>query len=474
MPSFSDPPELPTELQLNACVTPGESARGTLGNQTSKVVLSAGPISAEKFMKPPAQADPMDWIDDRVGWGLVTFERAGFTAQQYASNEDLCPLLRQLLEKRKSLVVLRFRPDSTHRYSLLRDYRNSKDLDIAGSPVGKDTGSIPRFLLLVGKPEAAQLPWSLQYLLNVNRCVGRLPFDPLTDEALLAPYVQACLADWGDAQCDTDATLTWSVDHSPSDITHLMRRSIADTTYDKFSNDADLKAKAVRLADNDATHAQLYARLEAGSPGLIITTSHGMTGPIDDPQKMADQLGLLVDHNYEPLQTQSLLQQWSPSGAIWYAHACCAAGSDDGSRFASLFADGTLAQKVLKVVGVLGARVAPLPFSLLSAKQPVRAFLGHIEPTFDWTLKQPATGQLLTSTLVNALYNEIYLGAPIGHAFRQWYAAAGTHYSQWDGLKAAFDGSESAQAALMYHSLAARDIATLVLLGDPVVRLKQP
>lgn len=458
-------------MQLNACAVAGRPLRGALAANVAKWSLKSAPLSAEKFLKPPPPADPKNWLDARVGWALIAFERDGFNAQQYADNQDLCAPLRKLLDKRENTLVLRFRPDADQRFTLLRDYRNGRQVDIAGAPVGKAVGSLPRYLLLAGKPTRQQLPWALQYLLSVNRYVGRLPFDPLHDEALLSPYIQSCLNDWADAQCDTAATLTWAVDHDPEDITHVMRRSIADAVHEKFAADEDLKDRSVRLASDQAAQEELQNQLSVASPAMIVTTSHGMTGPLDDPDAMAARLGLPVDCQYQPLVLDSLLKTWNPSGAIWYAHACCAAGSDDGSRFDSLLEAGSDAQQTLTAVGKLGARAAPLPLALLSAAKPARAFVGHVEPTFDWTLKQPATGQLLTSSLIGALYDELYLGSPIGHAFRGWYAAAGTHYAAWDATKQAFDGKATTTASLLYHNLVARDIQTLVLLGDPVVKI---
>jgi len=35
------------------------------------------------------------------------------------------------------------------------------------------------------------------------------------------------------------------------------------------------------------------------------------------------------------------------------------------------------------------------------SSEPARGFLGFVEPTFDWTLKQPATEQFLTAGLVS-------------------------------------------------------------------------
>jgi hypothetical protein len=462
--------EIPSSLQLNAFT--GERVTGTLVSNTAKWSLSRPPLVSEKFLKPPSPADLRDWRDARVGWGLVTFERDGFTPAQYANNEDLCPLLRELLQKRGNTVVLRFRPSSDKRFTLLRDYAHSKDLDIAGSAVGKNIGEIPRYLLLAGKPDSEQLPWTLQYVLSVKRYVGRLPFDPLHDEALLTPYITACLNDWADADCDAAATLTWAVDHSPTDITHLMRRSIADGLHEHFAGDADLKQKSVQLSAEQATHAQLQTQLTTNQPALIVTTSHGMTGPLNDARAMQAQLGLPVDQLYQALSVRDLFDRWQPSGAIWYAHACCAAGSDDGSKFAGLFTQRTPAEQTLSAVGNLGAQAAPLPLALLTAARPARAFLGHVEPTFDWTLKQPATGQLLTSTLSTALYDELYLSSPIGHAFRHWYANAASHFAAWDAARLSYDGKEAANAAILYHALAARDIQTLVLLGDPAVSLQ--
>jgi hypothetical protein len=460
----------PGELVLNAYTGGTAPVRGGLPETSSRWALRTAPSTLERFLKPPPPANPHDFLDARVGWAMVVAEQPGFSAEQFARNEDLCPLLRQLLDKRGNGAVLRYRPGSEHRLTLLRDYANGKDLDLAGSPIGRTVGAIPRYLLMVGGPSADELPWALQYILSLNRNVGRLPFHPLKEEALLAPYVQACLDDWSDAGADLDATLVWGVDHGDADISHLLRVAIADEVARKYAGDADLQAKAVRIDAADATHGRLRQALAATRPGVVVTTSHGMTGPLSDRRLMTAQLGLPVDRSFEPLPLAALLAAWQPDGAIWYAHACCASGADRGSVFTELFSDSP-ARQVLQAVGELGAQVAPLPLALLSAAKPARAFLGHVEPTFDWTVRQPATGQFLSASLVAALYDELFLSAPIGHAFRGWYANAATHFAAWDEARRGFDGQEASKAAVLYHTLAARDIQTLVLLGDPAVAL---
>jgi hypothetical protein len=47
---------------------------------------------------------------------------------------------------------------------------------------------------------------------------------------------------------------------------------------------------------------------------------------------------------------------------------------------------------------------------LLGAERPLRAFVGHVEPTFDWTLRDPTNKQVLTHVMCAALYDKLYEG----------------------------------------------------------------
>src|SRR5205807_2515028 len=105
---------------------------------------------------------------------------------------------------------------------------------------------------------------------------------------------------------------------------------------------------------------------------------------------------LPVDARGEVLNLDELLSVWEPKGAVWYAHACCSAGSDSTSVFAGLFEKGSPNESLLRSLTSLPASVAPLPKRLLGHRRPLRAFVGHVEPTFDWTLRQPENGQAIT------------------------------------------------------------------------------
>jgi hypothetical protein len=187
---------------------------------------------------------------------------------------------------------------------------------------------------------------------------------------------------------------------------------------------------------------------------------------------MKANLGLLVDCGYRTLDPAALLGKWNPAGAIWYAHACCSAGSDSTSRFKGLVSDGSEAARTLAALAEgVGACVAPLPTGLLGAKAPLRAFIGHVEPTFNWTLTNPLTGQYLTAPICQALYDGLYNRQPVGYAFRPWYERIGTLYAQHSDALQDYKEGQDSQDRLLYYLLSAADVSSAVILGDPTAAL---
>jgi hypothetical protein len=70
--------------------------------------------------------------------------------------------------------------------------------------------------------------------------------------------------------------------------------------------------------------------------------------------------------------------------------------------------------------------MAPLPTALLSAERPARDFIGHVEPTFDWTLERTETGRLISAATIRAPWTGCLQRRPepIGLAFRQRFTDA--------------------------------------------------
>jgi hypothetical protein len=403
-----------------------------------------------------------DWRDPKVGWGVVL-----------AENATIPTPIKNLIAARKA-AVFRYLTGSPYEFILLRNYDAGKDIDLTAAPRGMAPEALPFYLLIVGSPD--EVPWRLQYILSANRCVGRLP---LTGKGL-ENYVNALLADqWpAAAPLNPNRAVIWAVDHGEGDITHLMRNAIAAPLADELHGDDQLGAGTLFLdGSQQQTHVEhLHSALRSQQPGLIVTTSHGMTAPLNDPRAMALQLGLPVDSARQPLSPQQLLNAWQPGGAIWYAHACCSAGGDRESHFTDLFSRDSPIGRVLAAVATVGGQTAPLAIHLLGAENPLRAFIGHVEPTFDWTLQQRATGQFLTASLIDALYGYLYVKkgdveCPVGYAFREWYLTTNGFRAQYNINLRQFNSGQDTENILLALQLAARDIESTVILGDPTVAM---
>jgi len=462
---MTEPVTLPPQLAIDAW-TGAEAARGGVAPDGSR-------WGARRESIPPSQAalafgspaDPADWAHPDVGYGVLLPdpEGDGITPAERARADDAEQPVRDLLAARPGTVVLRWRPELEDRH--LRRYfedGSSQDPLIGLTTFGVAKNRLPRYVLIVGGPDV--IPWSVQYSLATRHAVGRLP---LTGTAL-ATYVHALLTGWRDHPVDVEAPVLWSVDHGGGDITTLMRQAITAPLA------AAMKGTLTRmrhLTGADATATELATAMADLHPALVVTSSHGRTGPTDQPAVMAAHLGLPVDVG---LLTTDLdtLDTAVPGGAVWYAQACCSAGSDGVSHYTGLLSAGTSVHATLTAVAALGATVSPAPLRLLGRTNPVRAVLGHVEPTFDWTLRSLTTGQKLGGDIVKALTTNAFHAQPLGLAFEDYRAGVGELHTAWAGARTDLAGGDTAvRDRLTWLRLTALDRQSLVLLGDPTVTL---
>ncbi|MFD1555109.1 hypothetical protein ACFSHT_05620 [Paraburkholderia silviterrae] len=426
--------------------------------------------SITRFLGPAVAADLRDWQHPEVGWGVILPDDDSVPIEARARGEDAHPAIQKLLAHRSGAPVLRWREEFGQDY-LRRYYVDGRfhDLSAAAIKPGVQDGHIPRYLLIVAGPQA--IPWSVQYALNMSTFVGRV--EP---SEMLSAYVDALIDDWAGFECHPEWPVVWSVNHGRPDITNLMQRAIADILWSKFAADPEFKGE--RIENQLATRENLCAALIERSPGLVITTSHGTTGPTSDAQRLKRQLGLPVDANYTSLNLADLAN-WKPAGAIWYAHACCSAGSDSTTRYEGLLPeDSSISRMLANVASTAKAMIAPLALSLIGAVAPLRAFVGHVEPTFDWTLRDPANGQGVTHALCTALYDNLYQPdrrTPIGYALRGIFSEAGAYYG---AVRNAIEGINNNVPGMrdhaLYNRLVAMDRQTTVIIGDPTVSLPRP
>jgi hypothetical protein len=458
----------PQELRINAW-TGADSPQQPLPPRTpwAQMEKLAG---RTQWLGPPTAVDERDWAHPEVGWGLILPDNDNLSKAERAAADDVQePAMVRLLQKRKDAPVLRWRKELQQGY-LRRYYADGTmhDLSAQAPYPGIGKGRIPRYLLIYASPD--RIPWAVQYALNMSTFVGRLDLKgPQLDR-----YVDALISDWAGQASDPRAPLVWSVDHGQTDITSLMARAVAGKLWDRFEGNPDL-AKRRWLKDALATREELGAALAQHSPALVVTTSHGMTGPLNDKETLKSQLGAPVDAQHAVLGTQQL-DGWQPSGAIGYAHACCSAGSDDESRYKGLLPEnGAIGSMLNQIAAAAGATIAPLPRTLLGAEKPLRAFVGHVEPTFDWTLRDPANKQVLTHVLCAALYDKLYEDYkrnPIGWALQKVYKEAGQFYGAWQSAVRDIDKNVAGMRDFaLYRQLVAMDRQTLVILGDPTVAL---
>lgn len=460
--------KMPSQLQVNAWAGPDLATVSPVGDDAVKWALEKFGEGLPRLLAPEAEADPRDWRHPSVGWGIVLADVDGVEDAAKARGDDAPEPIRDLLAARPGAPVLRYRPG--RRFTQLRRYYEhgrAQDISLSGSQRGTAPGALPRYLLIYGGPDV--IPWEFQYIANQSCSVGRLA---LTGEAL-ERYLAALIDDWSDSRMQVDRSVVWAVDHGPQDITSLMRRTIAKPLQKALADDPEIAVNALYFdgQEGQATGAALRAALAEHRPGLIVTTSHGMTGPLADKTAMLRDLGLPVDGDYRVVAPADLLDGWQPEGAIWYAHACCSAGSDAKTIFGGLLAPGSSVDLLLEGIAGVGPHIAPLPQALLGARKPLRAFIGHVEPTFDWTIRNNETGQPLTSSIRNALYGRLFQPDPLGYAFRETYAHVGELYTARDAAHRKFDEGEDTEAVAMALQLAARDRQSMVILGDPTVAL---
>ncbi|MFG2974380.1 hypothetical protein ACGFYY_15475 [Streptomyces sp. NPDC048331] len=455
---------LPQEIQLNAW-TGEEAPRTALGNGAeSWGARQQGLPHSQAVLPFGAPPDLRRWSAPDVGYGVLLHEPedSGMTDAEKAAGTDAPPAVQELLAARPGSVVLRWRPKLGGRF-LRRYYPDGapEEPTIGLTPFGAGTGHLPKYVVIIGGPEV--IPWSVQYALSTRHAVGRIP---LSGEQL-DRYITALLSDWNGTTTALDRALGWTVVHDPEDITALMNTVIAQQLAARLTPPPLTGFR--QLVGEEATGVALLQELSEHAPGLVATSSHGRTGPLGDPDAMRARLGLPVDASHADVPLPELLAHMPP-GCIWYAQACCSAGAGGDSLYTGLLPEGSRALGTVTAVAALGTMVAPAALELLGRPHPVRAVLGHVEPTFSWTLQVDETGQKLGERIAAALSSHLYDGEPLGLALSEYRADVGELNTQLDELRTRLaTGHKEVLPAMTRLRLSALDRQSLVLLGDPTV-----
>lgn len=452
--------ELPDAVAVNAW-TGKEAAHGQLAADAERWGSRRGSVPHSQASLPMvAEADPRDWSHPDVGYGILLPDDPELDPAAKATAADAPEPIRTLVDARPGTVVLRWSVIQGDTF-VRRCYSDGTEQDrtIGLTPIGVARGCLPRYVLIVGGP--TEIPWSVQYALSTHHAVGRLPLVG----AALENYVDALLNGWAEADLDARAPLIWTVDGIDK-ITTLMRRAIADPLAKELE---DPRLPRLRhLPGTDATGTGLLTALAQTRPALLVTSGHGSTPVGTD--RLATDLGLPVDVAHRVIDLDAM-DAAVPPGTIWYAQACCSAGSNAPSPYVGLLDPSWSVTATVAAIAELGSIVAPAALRLLGRDRPVRAVVGHVEPTFDWTLRVAETGQLLGHQIARALSSRLIVDRdPIGHAFRDYKSGVGALHTAWWSARGRLEAGDTSQRETLTRlRVAAIDRQSVVVLGDPTV-----
>ncbi len=419
---------------------------------------------------------------EEAGWAVIFPAVSAGPAQreQAAIREALAPLLalrRAQATKlrghyyKEFLGELGYQPGETKQQYLAR-------LGVGPGPADPD--KVPYYLLLVGSPE--QIPYHIQYQIDVQYAVGRIYFDTIEEYDNYARSVVAAesgagrhareLAFVGVANPD-DAATTLSREHLVGPLLERVADSelAADWTITRYLDEHADKAKVARLYGG------------AQTPALIFSASHGMVFGKGDPLQERHQGALLLQDWPGPkawrapidegfyFSGDDLRSDAGLRGLISFNFACYGGGTP---RYDELAKQASRQRKPIADKPF----VARLHRKLLShPRGGALASIGHVERAWGYSFMW-GTGEAGATEPQLAVFEStleaLMRGMPVGLAiesFNERYAELASDLSvQLEQLEWQPDAIDASTLSAMWT--ASNDARGFAILGDPAVRLR--
>ncbi|HYG61031.1 MAG TPA: hypothetical protein VEL74_00495 [Thermoanaerobaculia bacterium] len=453
-------------LVFNGVLNRGDGSGYLLAPRTPQELLAE--IGGGEPPSPPTVPRPLpSYIDAndlaKAGWGVIW--APGLDPRV---KEALEPLL--ALRQREAGPLYReveARPGETF-FQLL------KRLGASVAPV--DPKRLPYYLLVVGEP--AEVPFELQYQLDVAHAVGRLCFATPEEYGRYALGVVAVeengvrrprrLGIFAVQNQDDWATLSCR-EHLATPLAESLRREVQDWEVDSCLGSEATKARLRQHLGGEAT------------PAMLLTCSHGLMYQVGDPLQPTDQGGLICadwpgpERWKERLPTEQYLAARDIadtddlSGLISFQFACFSAGTPERDSFSR--ARGS-------AVARLAARdmMAPLAQRLLGKPGgSALAVVGHVDQVFEASYLWPGVGRQLET--FEACLRGLMAGERLGLAlepFGHRHATIATFLTelleQWRRQPETRPVGVSDALGEAFLWLAHNDARGYLLLGDPAVR----
>jgi hypothetical protein len=397
-----------------------------------------------------------------AGWGVVVS-----TEDDTGVLNQLEPLLRRRCEQTGDRFrILEHRPGETWHAWLGRH---------EVGPGTIDPTKVPYYLLIAGSPSL--IPFSFQYLLDVEYAVGRLHFD---DAAAYRDYADAVVAYEAAAAPAHDETAVFFGTRHPIDAAtgssadHLVAPLAGSFgpggRFERVVGPGRTLTVVGETATKQALAEIVDGRGAYGRPALIFSATHGMGGwPSGHPEQRLRHGALLcqdwpgfgrIDPTYyyagSDLDAEARLH-----GMIAFFFACYGAGTPQQDPFAHK--PGTEPPVIAPE-----PFVAALPQRLLAHPGGgALAVIGHVERAWGYSFVFGEQAQLIP--FQNAI-GRILTGQPVGYAmkdFNERYAALSANLT--GVLEDVGHGRTGALDTLARLWTERNDAQNYILLGDPAV-----
>ncbi|WP_428261640.1 hypothetical protein [Haliangium sp.] len=438
-------------------------------------------LSKQGNYLPIEGVDPNDLA--QAGWALV-FPFAPPSSDEARRQAEILEALTPLRHRRRAQAT-RIKEPRYQEYTGERGYQHGESKQQYLARLGMGTGSanpdkVPYYLLIVASPE--QIPYRIQYQIDVQYAVGRIHFDTVDEYSRYARSVVE--AETGQVKRARRAAFFGVANHDDR-ATQLSNAYLVDPLAGFADETATKSGWAVeRYLAEDATRARLDA-LYRDPPALLFTASHGVGFPCGHALQRERQGALLC-------------QDWGgPGSSLTPEHYFAGEHIDSradlrgliGVHFAC-YGMGTPAQDnfVKRALGAAEARaIAPNDFV---ARLPQRmlanpgggalATIGHIDrawgSSFLWMDAQGKVQTQVHLEVFESTLTALFSGKRVGYAlehFNSRYAELAADLSaRLENIQiggADYDDHELAQMWIFQN-----DARNYAVVGDPAVRIPGP
>jgi energy-coupling factor transporter ATP-binding protein EcfA2 len=348
-------------------------------------------------------------------------------------------------------------------------------------PGAPDLSRLPYYLLIVGKPgpthadDQVYIPFTFQYLLDVQRAVGRLHFATLKAYAY---YARSVVASESGHLSVPQRMAYFATRHVMDTGTRLSHEKLVLPLITALRNrHSDWNAETwLEAAATRSNLAQLFGSHQ--NPALLFTAGHGVELPHKD-ECFRDHLGALVTHDWTTIGR--------PEREHWFAGEDLATNARllggiafflaNSSAGAAIYDNFHFDQERRRKQIAPHDMLAQLPQALLSHKQGgMLAVIGHVEGAWTFSFANDKKTSVIES-FVQCL-SRLMDGYPVGAAlepFNQRYAELAAVLSQQiETIGFRPSGAQATQPdphKLQESWRRINDARNYIIIGDPAVRL---